>query len=106
MCPLKEWFSEFVDLNGGQIQMRNDISCQIEGIGKVKLLLDNNYALELENIRYVPELKRNLISLGELDEKYNIYIHKGLISLTLGEKRVISSSKINGIYTVHAKPVL
>lgn len=82
------------------------MSCPIEGTGKVKLLLDNNYILELENTRYVLELKRNLISLGELDEKYNINIHKGLISLTLGEKRVISCPKINEIYTVHAEPVL
>lgn len=66
MCQTREYFSKLVDM-----------SCQIKGIEKIKMLL-NNYILELNNTRYVVELKRNLISLGQLDDKYTIMIHKGL----------------------------
>ncbi|XP_022848593.1 uncharacterized protein LOC111370921 [Olea europaea var. sylvestris] len=89
MCLIKNWFIELVDLSGGQVQMGNDMSCQIRGTGKLNLLLSNNYILELDKVRYVPELKRNLISLGELDEKYDIRIHKSLIRLILNNKEVI-----------------
>lgn len=103
MCPNKEYFSEFVELSEGQIQMGNDMSCLIKGIGKIKLSM-NNYILELDNCRYVPELKRNLISLGQLDDRFTIVIQNGLLRLKQGNKTVISSLKLNGIYTVSADP--
>lgn len=80
----------------------------------MSLLLENNYILEPLSVvrflrltfKYLPELKRNLISLGESDENYDIRIHKSFIKLTLDHKEVISSPKINGIYTLQAKPLV
>lgn len=86
--------------------MGNDMSCQIKGIGKLNLLLKNTYILKLGKVSYVLELKRTLISLGKLDEDYDIRIHKCSIKLNLGQKEVIFSPKINGIYTLQAKPVV
>lgn len=82
------------------------MGCQINGNGKLRLLLNNNYILELNNIIYVPEFKRNLISSGELDDQYNILIHKGLVKLNHENQEVISFPKINGIYTIYAEPIV
>lgn len=87
-----------------QIQIENDMSCQIKENGKLKPLLNNNCILELKNTRVVRELKRNIISLGKLDEKYNILIHKDLTRLYYENKDVASSPKVNEIYTIYVEP--
>ena len=47
----------------------NNQVCQIKGIGKVKLKLDDGPIVILSEVRYIPEVKRNLISLGLLEKK-------------------------------------
>lgn len=66
------------------------MSCQIKVIGRLNLLLENNHILELAETRYVSSLQRNLISLGELDDEYNIRIHKGFTKIKLNVKEAIS----------------
>lgn len=41
----------------------------VKGKGTIKLKLHDDYAKLLTNVRYIPELKRNLISLGTLEGK-------------------------------------
>lgn len=72
------------------------MSCQIKVIGRHNLLLENNHILELAETRYVSSLQRNLISLGELDDEYNIRIHKGFTKIKLNVKEAISASKYMG----------
>lgn len=49
--------------------MRNDIACVIVGLGNMTLKFENGYVYTLERVRRVPELRRNLISIGELDDQ-------------------------------------
>lgn len=37
MCPRMEWFSEYENVIDGKIKMANDFSCDIAGIGSIKL---------------------------------------------------------------------
>jgi len=41
--------------------------CNIEGMSTVHIKMDNGIVLELKEVRYVPQLKRNLISVGALE---------------------------------------
>lgn len=53
----------------------------------------------LEKIRYIPDLKRNLISLGTLDDEgYKAIINKGIWNLQNNFIEIINVPKINGIY--------
>lgn len=62
--------------------MRNDFSCKIKGIGKIVLKLDNGNVLTSNKTRYTPNLKRNLISLGTLDDEgFNTIINKSVLTL-------------------------
>lgn len=61
--------------------MDNDMSYQIKWIWKLNLSLNNNHVLKLNETRFVLELQRNLISLGELDEKRDMRIHRGFMKL-------------------------
>jgi len=41
-------------------------TCQIEGIGTVRIKLFDGIIRELKDVRYITQLKKNLISVGAL----------------------------------------
>jgi len=47
--------------------MSNDRPCNMEGIGTVHIKMFDGMVRELKDVRYVPQLKRNLISIGALE---------------------------------------
>ena len=47
--------------------MGDDHPCTIEGMGTVRIKMDDGIVRELKEVRYVPKLKRNLISVGTLE---------------------------------------
>ena len=47
--------------------MDNDHPCNVEGIGTVRIKMDDGIVRELKEVRYVPQLKRNFISVGALE---------------------------------------
>ena len=48
--------------------MGNNAFCKVIGIGSVRLKMSDGIIRELHNVRHIPELKRNLISLSMLDK--------------------------------------
>ena len=46
--------------------MSDDRPCNMEGIGIVHIKMFDGMVRELKEVRYVPQLKRNLISVGAL----------------------------------------
>lgn len=46
----------------------NNIMCKVIGIDNVSLKLHDGTIRELKQVRHVPDLKRNFISLGMLDQ--------------------------------------
>ena len=46
----------------------NDKPCRVQGIGTVRIKMHNEVEKVLINVRFIHELKRNLISLGMLDD--------------------------------------
>ncbi|GJX33744.1 retrovirus-related pol polyprotein from transposon TNT 1-94 [Tanacetum coccineum] len=54
--------------------------CKIRGIGKVRLQLKDGSSFVLHNVRYILELKRNLISLGTLEKEIAIAMAGVLIA--------------------------
>eukprot|EP00268_Persea_americana_P012188 TRINITY_DN15115_c1_g1_i1.p1 TRINITY_DN15115_c1_g1~~TRINITY_DN15115_c1_g1_i1.p1 ORF type:complete len:252 (+),score=38.81 TRINITY_DN15115_c1_g1_i1:1859-2614(+) len=69
MCPNREWFFIFQELDGGTVLIGNDSACKSKGIGKIYLKMHDGAVRVLTDVRYVPDLKKNLISLGALDSK-------------------------------------
>jgi len=47
--------------------MGDDHTCRIEGIGIVLIRMFNGMVRELKDVGYVPQLKKNLISIGALE---------------------------------------
>ena len=52
-----------------QVELGDDASYEIKGIGSVSFQLVSGVVLHIENILYVPGLTKNLISVGVLEDK-------------------------------------
>ena len=64
MIPKKEFMFNFKAIDGGRVLMGNDQTCSVTSIGSVKFQLWDGNIRTIENVRLVPKLRRNLLSLG------------------------------------------
>jgi hypothetical protein len=65
MCPNKHLLSRLEEFDG-VVLMGNDDVCEIKWIGTIHLKMHNGVVKTLTEVRYVPDLKKNLFSLGVL----------------------------------------
>ena len=69
MTPNKDLFEKLCDQDGGSVLLRINKACKIVSVGFVRFKLHDESIKLLTEVRYVLDLKRNLISLGEFDKK-------------------------------------
>lgn len=68
ICPNKAWFEDFEPMNGGTVLLGNNEPCKMKGIGSIRLPLPSGIEILLSQVRYIPTIKHNLISVGVLDD--------------------------------------
>ena len=73
MCPNRDWVSTYEIVSKGVVVMGNNASCKIVGIGMVRIKMFDGVVRTLGDVRHIPDLKRNLISLSTLDSKWYKY---------------------------------
>ena len=64
MTPNKGWFETLNEFDGGQVMLGNNKCCEIKGVGTVRIKFHDGIERVLSQVRYIPSLRRNLISLG------------------------------------------
>jgi hypothetical protein len=85
MCSHRNWFISYQYVDEGVVFMGNGIPYKIVGVGSIRIRMFDGIVRELTNVRYVPELKSNLISLGVLDScGYNYTGQGGALTLSKG----------------------
>lgn len=67
MCPKRDLFESYEAVKQCRIIMENNQSYRVVGIDRVKLRLQDEIVRILGQVRHVPNLKMNLISLITLD---------------------------------------
>ncbi|KAK2985417.1 hypothetical protein RJ640_003159 [Escallonia rubra] len=67
--PHRDCFSDYVHGDYGHVTVGNGYRCSIVGKGKVKIKLSNGGTLILNDVRHIPELQKNLISVSGLDRE-------------------------------------
>ena len=67
MCPQKEYFDTYKACDASTVRMGDDLVSKVMGIGTVKVKMYDGAVKMLTNVRYVPKLRKGLISLGMLD---------------------------------------
>jgi hypothetical protein len=67
MSLKRDWCTTYESVNGGSVLMGNDVACKIVGIGTIRIRMYDGIMKTLTNVRHMPDLKKNIISLGTLE---------------------------------------
>ncbi|CAA0828820.1 Unknown protein, partial [Striga hermonthica] len=99
ISPIWDWFFNFQESNGGVVYMGNDNACKTTGIGSIHLKNRDGSTRVLTDVRYVPSLKKNLISLGALESKgLVVTLRDGVMKATSGSLVVMKDIRRNNLY--------
>jgi hypothetical protein len=79
MCLNRMWFDRFKSYNVGTVLMGNDARSKAIGRGTIKVRMFDKIVRILTNVKYVPDLKKNLISLDTLDSLGYDYLAKNRV---------------------------
>jgi len=91
----KKYFGNFKNISI-KVQLGDDRNLNCTGIGNVKL---GKYGLNLDNALYVPNLKRNLISLSKLaDTGYHMYINRKRLEIYKEDKLAALGLRSGNLY--------
>ncbi|KAK5819897.1 hypothetical protein PVK06_024931 [Gossypium arboreum] len=102
MSPNRDWFTTYETVSEGVVLMGNNASCKIAGVGTIKVKMFDGVERTLSDVRHVPELKRNLISLSTLDSKgYRYTAESGVLKISKGSLVVMKGQrKIAKLYVL------
>jgi len=64
----KDYFETLELKPAGTALLGDNHPCKVQGIGTVRLKMFDNREYLLKNVRYIPKLKRNLISINMFDD--------------------------------------
>jgi len=79
--------------------MGDDRLCNMEGIGTVQIKMFDGMIRELKEVRYVPQLKRNLIFVGALKTLgLEVSIKDEILKMTKSLMMVLKGVRWNNIY--------
>jgi len=72
--------------------MEDDRSCNMERICTVLIKMFDGMVRELKKVRYVPQLKRNLISVGTLKVLgFEVSVRDGILKMIRGLMMILKS---------------
>ena len=99
MTPNKSWFNSYQTAKDGKVFLGDNSVCHILGTSSIPLKMHNGVFRVLQNVKHVPGLKRNLISLGTFEKDgYKFLVENGEIIVSKGDKMVLKSFRRNGLY--------
>ena len=74
-------------------------TCQIEGIGTVCIKLFDDMIRELKDVRYVPQMKKNLISVETLEAQgLRGTLREDILKMSGGSLVVLKGIRHNNLY--------
>ena len=97
MKPNKDWFETYKFVNYGFVLMGNDASCRVFGMVNIRVKMFDYVIRTLCDVRHVLDLRKNLISLGALDDNgFNYKSANGVMKVSKGVLTVMKGQKLAG----------
>ena len=107
MCPHKEWFFKFEEVDGGVVYMDSGDVSYITGMSSIRLRNHDGSIKVLTDVRYVPKLKKNLISWGALESKgLIVIIRDGVLNIISDALLVMKGIRRNSLYYYNGSTVI
>ena len=99
MTPKSDWFTTYRSISGGEVLMGNNMTCKVMGIGIVRIKMYDGVVRTLFDVCHVPDLKKNILSLGIFDSQGYKYTGEGGV-LTISKVALvfIKGKMVNGLY--------
>ncbi|GFZ05422.1 hypothetical protein Acr_17g0009940 [Actinidia rufa] len=83
----------------GRIWMANNTASRVVGRGSVRFCMADGRSVTLTEVRHVPNLRKNLISIGMLDAKgCSFEASRGILRVSKGNKEMLWGKKTGGLY--------
>ena len=106
ICHHIEWF-ENLQKSDGVVLLGNDQECRVIGVGSVRLKMADGSARVFSEVRFIPHIKRNLISLGVLEKKGCSFVSSnGLMKVIKDSKVVMTATRKQSLYYLQAQVVV
>ncbi|GFZ06608.1 hypothetical protein Acr_18g0007780 [Actinidia rufa] len=98
LCRDREVFSTYATCEG-RIWMVNNMCSRVVGRGSVRFRMADGRSVTLTEISHVPNLRKNLISIGMLDAKGCRFDASGeILKVSKGNKEMLWGKKTGGLY--------
>jgi len=107
MTSRRDWFCSFQEKDTTKILLGDDHSVESQGQGSIRLDTHGGTITILENVKYVPNLRRNLMSTGTLDRLG--YKHEGgdgQVRYYKNNKTTLRGSLSGGLYVLDGNTVI
>ena len=96
MCGEKEMFTQLDESFTSSVKFGNDTTVPVMGKGKISITLKDGSQNAISDVLFVPNLHKNLLSVGQLSEKgYDIRIHEGICTINSAHKGLIAKVKMS-----------
>ncbi|RVW99369.1 Retrovirus-related Pol polyprotein from transposon TNT 1-94 [Vitis vinifera] len=97
--PHREIIQNYAVGDFGKVYLADGLALDVVGLGDVLISLPNGSVWLLENVRHIPDLRRNLISIGQLDdERHAILFVGGTWKVTKGARVLARRKKTGTLY--------
>src|SRR4051812_14267597 len=107
MCPRREWFYTYQPCDGGTVLMGNNAECRVVGIGSIQMRMFDGEVRTVVNVRHVPDVSNNLLSLGDLEARGCRFASaKGTLMVRKGYMMVLKGERIANLYHVKGSVVV
>jgi hypothetical protein len=91
MCGHKHLFKEMQKIEDGHVSFGDASKVKVEGKGRICYLQKDGLIGSIKDVYYVPNLKTNILSLGQLTEKgYSILIKDRILHLKDNQGHLIA----------------
>lgn len=91
VCTKRECFFSYEKLDTGVVLMGNDNPCRTVEIGTIRFKLHDEMIMELTEVRHIPDMTHNLISLGMLESKgFKVILEDGVSKVLHGALVIIA----------------
>ncbi|KAK4269964.1 hypothetical protein QN277_023055 [Acacia crassicarpa] len=91
MCGKRNLFVELDESVNGDVSFGDESKAPVKGKGKILIRLKDGRHEFISNVFYVPNMKNNILSLGQLLEKgYDVHLKNNTLSLRDNQNKLIA----------------
>ena len=108
--PNRSWFATYIKTNEGSVILGDDHPFKVANIGTVWVQIFAEIVWTLTNVKHIPELKKNLVSLGYLERNgcsFSSHARSGVLNIFKGAMVVMRERRLeNNLYRLEGSIVI